>query len=142
MSREPRFSSRPVLRQGLARLCQSVNYGEIDHLTVRDREPVLSDPECVVLVGVKLDSEQRPRLEADQPDFVLSTEVVRLMALLDKIQNGRISKLEIHAGIPRRVVWENRATDIGHDFEKAIVVSRIATRQKLKKVVTMATTAS
>jgi hypothetical protein len=94
-----------------------VNYGEIDHLPVRDREPVLSDPECVVLVGVKLDSEQRPRLEADQPDFVLSTEVVRLMALLDKIQNGRISKLEIHAGIPRRVVWENRATDIGHDFE-------------------------
>jgi hypothetical protein len=66
-------------------------------------------------VDVKLDSAQRPRPEAAQPDFVLSTEVVRLMALLDRIHNGKISKLEIRAGIPRRVVWENRATEFGGD---------------------------
>jgi hypothetical protein len=111
----PRFSSLSYLRQGLLRLCQSINYGDISNLAVRDREPVLSDPECVALVDIKLDSEQHARPELGQSDFVLSTEVVRLMALLDTIQDGKISKLEIRAGIPRRVVWENRATKFGGD---------------------------
>jgi hypothetical protein len=70
-----------------------------------------------VLADIKLDSEQRLRPEADQPDFVLCIEVVRLMALLDKIQNGKISKLEVRAGIPRRVVWENRAPEFGGDLK-------------------------
>jgi hypothetical protein len=113
MSREPRFSNLSALRQGLARLCQSTNYGEIDHLPVRDREPVLSDPQCVVLVDVKLDSEECPRHEADQSDFLLSAEVIRLMAVLDKIQNARITKIEIRAGIPRRVIWEKSAAGGG-----------------------------
>jgi hypothetical protein len=94
-----------------------MNYGGINNLPVRDREPVLSDPQCVVLVDVKLNSEEHTSQEADQSDFVLSTEVVRLMALLDKIQNGRISKLEVRAGIPRRVVWENRAPEFGGDLK-------------------------
>jgi hypothetical protein len=102
-----------VLRQGLLRRCQTTNYGEINNLPVRDCEPIFSDPQCVVLVDVKLDSEQHPRQEVGQADFLLSAEVVRLMALLDKIQNGKISKLEIRAGIPRRVIWENRVVEAG-----------------------------
>jgi hypothetical protein len=115
MSREPRFSNLSAPRQDLLRFCQSINYGDINNFVVRDHEPVPPDPECVVLVDVKLDSEERPRPEADQADFVLSIEVVRLMVLLDKIQNGKVSKLEVRAGIPRRVVWENRATECGGD---------------------------
>jgi hypothetical protein len=34
------------------------------------------------------------------------------MGLLDKIHSGKISKLEIHAGIPRRVILENLATEL------------------------------
>jgi hypothetical protein len=113
MPREPRFSNLSPLRQGLVRLCQSMNYGDITNLAVRECEPILYDPKCVVLVDVKLDSEQLPRREADQSDFVLSTEVVRLMALLDRIQDGKISRLEVRAGIPRRVIWENRAVEVG-----------------------------
>jgi hypothetical protein len=115
MSKEPRFSELSALRQRLARLCQSTNYGEINNLPVRDREPILSDPQCIVLMDVKLDSEQHPRPEVGQSDFVLSTELVRLVALIDRIQDGKISKLEIRAGIPRRVVWESRATEPGGD---------------------------
>jgi hypothetical protein len=100
MSREPRFSNLSAPRQDLLRFCQSINYGDINNFVVRDHEPVPPDPECVVLVDVKLDSEKRPRPEADQADFVLSIEVVRLMVLLDKIQNGKVSKLEVRAGIP------------------------------------------
>ena len=115
MSNEPRFSNLSALRQRLARLCQSMNYGEINNLPVRDCEPVLEGPQCVVLVDVKLDSEERPRQETEQSDFLLSAEVVRLMALLDAIQDGKISKIEIRAGIPRRVLWENRAAKFGGD---------------------------
>jgi hypothetical protein len=88
---------------------------EINNLPVRDCEPILSDPQCVVLVDVKLDSEQHLRPEVSLSDFVLSTEVFRLMALLDTIQDGKISKLAIRAGIPRRVVWEISATEFGGD---------------------------
>jgi hypothetical protein len=111
MSREPLFSQLPAPRQDLVRLCQSTNYGEVINVAVRDREPILYDPQCIVLVDVKLDSEQRSRQQSDQSDFVLSAEVVRLMVLLDMIQNGIISKLEVRAGIPRRVIWERRTEE-------------------------------
>jgi len=42
---------------------------------------------------------------------LLCAEIVRLMALLDKINNGKISKLEIRAGIPRRIILENVPTE-------------------------------
>jgi hypothetical protein len=108
MDRELRLSNLSVPRQGLIRLCQSTNYGEITNLTVRDCQPVLSDPQSAVLVDIKLDSEQHPRQEADQFDFLLSAEVVRLMTLLDELKNGTISRLEVRAGIPRRIVWDKR----------------------------------
>jgi hypothetical protein len=112
MSKEHRFSDLSALRQGLVRLCQSTNYGGINDLAVSDREPILSDPQCTVMQDVKLDSEQRPREETNQSDFLLSAEVVRLMALMDEIQNGTISSLEIRAGVPRRVIWKIRPEEV------------------------------
>ena len=106
----PRFSQLSASRKALVRLCQSTNYGHIRDLAVRDREPVLSE-KCLVFVDFKLDSEERPRPEAAEPDFLLCAEIVRLMALLDKINNGKISKLEIRAGIPRRIILENVPTE-------------------------------
>jgi hypothetical protein len=80
---------------------------------VRDGEPVLTGPRCVVSTDVKLNFEEPVRPEAAESDFVLCAEIVRLMALLDKIQNGKVSKLEIRAGIARRIVWERGPTDLG-----------------------------
>lgn len=42
-----------------------------------------------MLVDIKLDSDQIPRREATQSDFLLSAEVVRLMELLDKVPSDR-----------------------------------------------------
>jgi hypothetical protein len=106
-----RYSQLSPARQALVRLCQSTNYGHIQDLDVRDQEPVLTAQKCVVLTDVKLDAEERPRQEAAEPDFLLCAEIVRLMALLDKINNGKISKLEIRAGIPRRIILENVPTE-------------------------------
>ena len=106
------FSQLSPARQGLVRLWQSMNYGYIQDLLIKDREPVL-DPGPVVLFDIKLDSEERPRLELDSADFLLCAETIRLMALLDQIKNGKISKLEVRAGIPRRIVYEHRISELG-----------------------------
>src|ERR1700677_1980159 len=94
-------------RQMLVRLCQSVNYGQIHELIVRDHDPILTCPAPAVLVDIRLDVEAQPREEISTTDFALGAEVTRLMALLDKIENGRITKIEVRGGLPRRVTLEH-----------------------------------
>jgi len=100
-----RFSHLSAPRQALVRLCQATNYGLIRNLEVRDSEPVFSPPP-VVAVDVKLDADEGPRAEVDLPDFELCDEVWRLMARLDDLKNATIDRIEVRAGIPRRIVFE------------------------------------
>jgi hypothetical protein len=101
-----RFSQLSTQRQALVRLCQALNYGLIQNLEVRDSEPVFSPPP-VVAVEVKLDVDECPRPEVGLADFALSGELLRLMAQLEEIQNGVIDKLEVRAGIPRRLFFSS-----------------------------------
>jgi hypothetical protein len=112
MPRALQFSHISPARQTLLRLCQSTNYGHIQDLQVRDRQPVLPDPHCIVCVDIKLDSVETPRPEVASADFVLCAEVGRLMALLDRIQDGKIARLEVRAGIPRRIIFERRTQEV------------------------------
>jgi hypothetical protein len=91
----------------LVRLCQSVNYGQIHELSVRAHEPILTGPAPAVFVDVRLDVPAQPREEISTADFALGAEITRLMALLDKIENGRITKIEVRAGLPRRLTLEH-----------------------------------
>ena len=50
-----------------------------------------------LLFDIKLDSAEGPRLEVDRADFLLCAETTRLLELLDQINNGKISKLEVRA---------------------------------------------
>jgi hypothetical protein len=95
-------------RQVLVRLCQTVNFGQIHDLSVRDCEPVSKCPAPTVFADIRLDAEERLRGEILISDFALSAEVTRLIAVLDRIQNGKISKLEVRAGLPRRLTLEDR----------------------------------
>jgi hypothetical protein len=88
-----------------------MNYGSIQDLTVRNREPILTDAPTLVLADLKLDAVDGPRLEAALTDFVLSVELVRLMLLLDRIGEGKISRIEIRVGVPRRVVFERSVSE-------------------------------
>jgi len=63
----------------------------------------------MVYVDVKLDSDEQPRAEANSAEFLLRSEVIRLLSTLDQIHTGRITKLEVRAGIPKRVVFEKQA---------------------------------
>jgi hypothetical protein len=110
MSPAQRFADLTPSRQALVRLCQEINYGQILNLEIRDSDPILGSPP-VVLFDVKLDADDGNRQEADLPDFALRDEVRRLMARLDELKDGRIERIEVRAGIPRRILIERRITE-------------------------------
>lgn len=99
-----RFVQLSGPRQALVRLCQAVNYGYIQELSVRDSDPVFNPPP-LVLLDVKLDSDYGPRPEADLADFELRHEFCRLMIQLDELKHAKIERIEVRAGIPRRVLF-------------------------------------
>ena len=103
----PRFSQLSLSRQTLVRVCQDVNFGQIQGLHVRDSDPVW-DPAPTVLSEVRLDIEESPRPEGELPDFKLSSEIQRLMCQLDQLQDGKIEKIEVRGGVPRRLVLSSR----------------------------------
>jgi hypothetical protein len=105
-----RFSQLSAPRQALVRLFQTLDFGHIVGVVIQNSDPVFH-PEPIVLVDVKLDSEEGERQESDLPDFVLRAEVCRLMARFDELKNGRIERIEVRAGIPRRVIIERRVTE-------------------------------
>ena len=104
-----RFSHLSAPRQALIRLCQAINYGQIHHLEVRDGDPVLSPPP-LVLIDVKLDADEVARAEVDLPDFELCNEVCRLIDQLQELTTGIIERIEVRAGIPRRIVFKGLLT--------------------------------
>jgi hypothetical protein len=106
-----RFTQLSAPRQALVRLFQSVNFGHILNVAVENGDPVFH-PEPSVMLDVKLDADEGERQEADLPDFALRDEVRRLMARLDQLKTGRIERIEVRSGIPRRVVIERRLTEV------------------------------
>ena len=112
MPLDRRFSQISPARQALVRLCQAANFGEITHLRIKGSEPVF-DPPPPVLLDVKLDSDEGGRPELQLTDFVLSREVCRLLERIDEIKDGKIERIAVHAGIPRRMVFESRLSCSG-----------------------------
>jgi len=113
MSEAQRFLQLSPARQSLIRILQEVNFGELQGIQVRDSDPIF-DATSVVILDAKLDKEEVPRQELDLNDFALCTEVLRLMSRLDELKNGTIQRLEVRAGIPRRLVFESRVLDINN----------------------------
>ncbi|HLN02063.1 MAG TPA: hypothetical protein VK335_22425 [Bryobacteraceae bacterium] len=105
-----RFTQLSAPRQALVRLFQSVNFGHVLGIAIQNGDPVFH-PKPIVLLDVKLDVDEGERQEADLPDFTLRDEVLRLMARLDQLKNGRIERIDVRSGVPRRVVIERRLTE-------------------------------
>ena len=102
------FTIPPPLRQTLVRLCQDVNFGKILDLKVGNAEPIWN-PGPTILSEVRLDIEETPRPEGGLPDFILSSEILRLMRQLDQLKYGRVEKIEVRGGVPRRLVLTSRS---------------------------------
>src|SRR5260370_904049 len=88
-----RFSELSLPRQTLIRLCQTINYGYIENLAVRDREPIYV-PSPGVLVDVKLHHHEAPRPEGSLVDFEVAREARRPSRRLDEGKKGRIGKTD------------------------------------------------
>ena len=117
MDRLIRFAQLSPARQSLIRLFQSTNYGCVHNLEVRDGEPVPANPGPNMSVDIRLDSEDSGRNELALRDFALCAEVLRLMSWMDQVRNGRISKIEVRAGIPRRITLERQMQEV--EFEQS-----------------------
>ena len=107
MSKPLRLSELSPARQALVRLCQAINHGSIEDLEVRHSEPVF-DPWPVTLRNVKLYADEEPRPELTLDDFALSDEIVRLLKRLDEMRCGTLRRIEVHAGLPRRMLVESQ----------------------------------
>jgi len=105
----PRFSELSGPRQALVRLCQSINYGYIEALRVVNGDPIFA-PTPTVFVDVKLDQDEGPRPEVELTDFELCSELRRLISRIDGIRDGKVARLEIRGGVPRRVIFESTVT--------------------------------
>ena len=117
-----RLSQLSPERQTLVRLCQTINRGSIESLEVRQAEPVF-DPFPVTLKDVKLDKIEEPRPELALADFVLSSEVSRMLDLLDEIKCGAIRLIEVREGIPRRMLLESQEFGTARPRERQAQVS-------------------
>jgi hypothetical protein len=94
----------------LVRLCQSIDFGQILDLQVRNHEPVFS-PSPSVLLDIRPDDESGDRAESELPDFTLRDEVCRLLDRTDGMESGCVQRIEVRAGIPRRVLIEAKITE-------------------------------
>jgi hypothetical protein len=100
-----RFSELSAPRQAFIRRCQRLGFGTIRSLEVRDCEPVLG-PKTEVLLDLKLNAEEELRAEQDLGDFVVPSEILRLLSRLDSIRDGNVEEIEVRAGVPRRMVFK------------------------------------
>ena len=85
--------------QTLVEQMQRINFGRIEHLPVRDGQPVWADQSRVIR-KVKLGGENAPRAESGYDDFELKRQVVDLFDQLERIGDGLIRSLEIKHGLP------------------------------------------
>jgi hypothetical protein len=90
-------------RRKLVELMQSINFGRIEGLAIRDGEPILN-PRPVVVHEHKFGGENGPRTELGTADFLLKQQVVELFAFFDVLRNGVIDVLEVKHGLPFRVI--------------------------------------
>ena len=106
-----RLSQLSPGRQVLVRLCQWLNFGQIQGVRVQDGDPIL---DCVPLVYVEklLNVDEGNRPEARLKDFELRKEVRLLMVTLDEIKNGVIERIDVRRGIPCRIVYESRLPEL------------------------------
>ena len=111
MPETTRFLQLSEPRRLLVRLCQFVQFGQILGVQVRGGEPVFQ-PEPTVVLDLKLDCDKAPRSELELTDFVLRKEINRLMTQLDALEDGCVARIDVNAGIPRRILVEAKLSEL------------------------------
>jgi hypothetical protein len=95
-------------RRRLLELMQQLNFGKIEGLQVRDREPVL-DPLPRVVQEFKFGGENGPRPEAAASDFLLKSQHTELLEQFDRLGTGTVELIEVKHGLPFRMFVAGQA---------------------------------
>jgi hypothetical protein len=87
---------------------QQTNYGRIENLSIQNGEPVF-DPLPRIVKDIKLGtSDNGPRPELEASDFLLKKEHIDLFENLRRLKNATIQSIEVKAGLPFRIIVEQR----------------------------------
>ena len=89
-------------RQRLVRLLQEINFGRLEHLQVRDGEPVF-DPPPRILREVVLGKTNVPNPAKKMEDFYLKEHLIELFGLFDRKRSCTIDSLVVQDGLPVRM---------------------------------------
>jgi hypothetical protein len=92
-------------RQRLLRLFQTLNFGRVEELEIRNGEPAFS-PAPRVFVELKLDADDGPRPESHMNRFPLRSQVARFFDRIGSLNHGTVELIEIRHGMPFRMVFE------------------------------------
>jgi hypothetical protein len=98
-------------RQRLVRLFQTINFGRIEELEIRNGEPEFSPPPRV-FVELKLDREDGPRAERHLEQFQLLGQVARFFDQLARLGDGTIERIDVRHGLPFRMVIEAAPAEV------------------------------
>jgi hypothetical protein len=82
----------------LLTLLQTIRYGRIERLLVRDGEPVLSGVRWKRTV--KLGGDNAPHPCSDVTDFALRREVVEFFRALHELGDAELTDVEVRNGLP------------------------------------------
>jgi hypothetical protein len=105
MIRPTAFHDLSPDRARLVRLFQTINFGRIEELEIRNGEPRFS-PAPRVFVELKLDSADGPRPETCLSDFALRRPLDRFFEQVARLEDGTIERIDIRHGLPFRMVIE------------------------------------
>ena len=95
-------------RRRLLELFQQINFGRLENLKIKNREPIF-DPPPRVVYEVKFCGENGPRPEIEAADFLLKAQIVELFQNFDNLGDGIIDSIEIKNGLPFRMFRKENA---------------------------------
>ncbi len=95
----------------LLRLFQTINFGRVEELEIRNGEPVFS-PEPRVFLELKLDAADGPRPESRLDRFELRSQVERFIEQVGRLKDGTVERIEVRYGLPFRMVIEAMPAEV------------------------------
>ena len=101
MAAESKLSLSPA-RQALVELMQETHFGRIEHLLVRDAQPVLN-PAPRVIKDILFGKANAPHPALSKSEFALKSQVVELFEYFDRERALVVENLIIQAGLPLRM---------------------------------------
>ena len=96
-------SDLPDPSQHLLELMQSINFGRIENLPVRNGLPVFN-PSPRIVREIKFGGENGPRPERSASNFAIKAQVNEFFDQLVRLGHGTIEVLEIKHGLPFRMM--------------------------------------